>query len=137
MAEFGVLKNAFVSIATVDLSDHVREVRLPRGVEVLDDTVMGDDTRSEGPGLLTWGLTIVFTEDYAAGSVDATCNTNLGTVVAVVVRPDTGAVSATNPQYAGNMLLKSYDVISGAVGDHATASVELGPAGDVTRTTSA
>jgi hypothetical protein len=135
VAEFGVFKNAFVSIGGVDLSDHVREIRLPRGVEALDDTVMGDDTRSEGPGLLTWGGTVVFTQDYAASQVDATLNAAVGTVVAVIFRPDTAAVGVTNPQWAGNALVKAYEPISGAVGDHLETTVELGPAGDITRTT--
>lgn len=136
MAEFGVLKNAHVSIDAVDLSDHVREIRLPRGVEALDDTVMGDDTRSEGPGLLTWGGTITFTQDYAAGSVDATLNAAVGTVVAVIFRPDAAAVGVTNPEWTGNALVKSYDPISGAVGDHLECTVELGAAGDIARATS-
>lgn len=135
MAEFGVFKNAHVSIGGVDLSDHVREIRFPRGVEALDDTVMGDDTRSEGAGLLTWGATVTFTQDYAAGSVDATLNPAVGTVVAIIFRPDAGAKSATNPEWTGNALLKAYDPISGAVGDHLEATCELGAAGDITRAT--
>ena len=135
MAEFGVLTNAFVSIGGVDLSDHVREVRLPRGVEALDDTVMGDDFRSEGGGLLTWGLTVVFTQDYAAGEVDATINPLVGSTTAIIIRPDTAAVGVTNPQWAGTALVKAYDPIAGAVGDHLLATVEMGAASDITRTT--
>ena len=37
-----------------------------------DDTVMGDTTRSEAPGLKNWELEGLFNQDYAAGEVDAT-----------------------------------------------------------------
>lgn len=128
-----ILKNAFVSIAGVDLSDHVRTVGWPLGVERQDDTVMGDNARSFVGGLETWTLTVEFNQDYASSKVDATLGPVIGTVVAVILRPDTGAKSATNPEWTGNGLIADYTPVAGSVGDVAIATVEIIQAGSLTR----
>ena len=132
MAE-SVLKNAFVSIDGNDLSDHVRTVSWPAGIERLDDTVMGDDARSFAGGLKTWTLSVEFNQDYATNKVDDTLGTAVGTVVAVILRPDTAAKSATNPEYTGNGLIADYTPVAGSAGDLAIATVEIIAAGSLTR----
>ena len=54
-------------------------------------------------------------------------------VVALVIRPDAGAKSATNPEYTGNALLASYSPIGGSVGDVAAAPVTFVGTGDLAR----
>jgi len=39
---------------------------------MLDDTVMGDTTRSNIAGLLNWSIDVEFLQDFASAKVDAT-----------------------------------------------------------------
>lgn len=130
------LYNASVVINSVDLSDHVKSVTLNTGVEALDDTAMGDTTRSNLGGLLTWGLSIDFEQDYASGKVDATLDPLRGTTTTFVVKADSGSVSATNPSWSGTGLLTAYDPINGAVGDLHMTQAQFASAGTLTRATS-
>jgi hypothetical protein len=129
------LSDAFVEINSVDLSDHVKSVELTYEAEALDDTVMGDDTRSNLAGLLNWGISVTFAQDYAASEVDATLFTLVGaTAFTVTVRPDkSDGVGATNPNYSGSAILTSYPPVSGAVGDFHETTVTFAPASTLTR----
>lgn len=132
-----VLTDAFVSINGVDLSDHVKSVTLPYAAEMLDDTVMGDDTRSSKGGLKTWSITIEFLNDWAANEVDATLFPLVGSTFTIIVRPvNTGGVSATNPNFTGTGILESYPPLGNQVGELATTSVTVQSAGTLSRATS-
>ena len=138
MAEFGVYHKAFISINGVDLSDHCESVELPLGVEALDDTVHGDDTRSEAPGLFTWQITCTFNQDFAAAKVDATLHAALAgrTDCAIIFRPHTDAIAVTNPEWTGTGYVRDYmPFSSGAVGDHGKASCVIGPRSTLSRAT--
>ncbi len=130
-----ILKNAFVSINGVDLSDHIQEVNLEIGRESHDDTTMGDDTRSMTLGLKTWSLSLTLKQNFAAGKVDATLFAvyNAGDAVPIIVRVDKGAKSASNPEFTGDAVLESYTPLGQSVGDFATAPVQFAAAGDLTR----
>lgn len=137
MAQF-VLDDASVTINSVDLSDHVRSVTVNYEAEVQDKTTMGDEGREKIAGLKNWTADIEFTQDYAAGEVDATLFPLIGAAeFAVVFQPTSEAVSATNPSFTGNAILASYPPISGTVGDLATASITLEGSGILTRSTGA
>lgn len=117
-----------------DLSDHVRDVNLQYGAEGVDDTVMGNDTRSVIAGLKEWSLEVEFAQDYDASKVDATLFPLVGAVAfEVTVRNKSGAVSATNPNFYGNVILESYPPLAGEVGGLATTRAVFRPAGDLTR----
>lgn len=134
-----VLKNAFVSVAGTDLSNMVRSVSITPSKDSPEDTAMGDDSRSFlAEGLRNASLSIEFNHDDAAGAVSATMWTEYtGTAVsAIILRPDAGVVSATNPQYTFNAIVTDYDPISGSVGDVGTNSASLQVTGDITRATS-
>lgn len=122
-----ILKDASFVINSVDLSDHVNQIALDLGVEVQDDTAMGDNTRSGCGGLLTGAVEVSLFQDYASGKTDPTIAPIIGTVVAVVIKPASGSVSATNPSYGGNFLVTAYNPIAGSVGDKQLASVSLVP----------
>lgn len=109
----------FALINAVDLSDHVKSIDLPIDVEMLDDTVMGDDTKSNFPGLKNWKITVRFLQDFAASKVDATLFPLLGnaTGFAIEVRADNAARSTTNPGYNATAILQSYGPVSGGVGE--------------------
>ena len=135
MAKF-VLTDASLVINSVDLSDHVTSVTLNYEAELGDDTTMGDDTRTNLGGLKNWSIDVEFTQNYASGKVDATLWGIVGASVPIVLKPTSGAVSATNPSYSGNGVIGSYSPIGNSVGDVAMAPVTIAPAGTLTRATS-
>lgn len=137
MATF-VLYDAYVSVAGVDLSDHVRSVTIDAGQNMVDDTAMGDTFVSNAAGLATWSVSIEFLQDYASSKVDATLEPllGIGNTAALVVRPTSSATSSTNPQYSGTGILDSYNPVGGSVGDQAMASASFQSASALTRATS-
>ena len=136
MAEF-VFKNAYLLLNAVDLSDHVRQITLTHGADLPDRTAMSDNSRRRLPGLKDWSATVEFNQDFDASKVDATLNGLVGAAsFAIEIRPDAGAVAATNPKYTGSALLESYPILSGSIGDAAVSSITLQGDGDLTRATS-
>lgn len=136
MATF-VFTDAYVSVASTDLSDHVKSVTLNYSAELQDDTVMGDTTRSRVGGLKDWSVEIEFLQDYAASKVDATLFTLVGSTAALVVRPDNSdGVGATNPNYTGTGVLESYSPMGGSLGEMAATTATFQAAGTLSRATS-
>jgi hypothetical protein len=113
-----VLKNAFVSINAVDLSDHVRSVTLPLSAAEIESSCMGSDYVTNLAGLKGASLDLTWAQDFAASNVDATLYAvwNGAVAVAILVRRDAGATSATNPEFQFNAILTGYTPISGSVG---------------------
>ena len=129
-----VLKNAFLSINAVDLSDHVESLTVNHSADVPEQTAMSDNSKTRLPGLKDWSIDVSFRQDFAASNVDKTLFDLIGAAAfAIEVRPDAGAVSATNPKFTGNALLSTYSPITGAVGDTAAAPITLVGDGDLTR----
>src|SRR5713226_8906663 len=122
-----VLKNAFVLINAVDLSDHVKQVTLNYDADMKDNTAMGMSTKSNLPGLKNWDATIEFFQDYAASKVDVTLFPLIGAAAfAIEIRPDTGARSVTNPGYTATGILQSYNSpVAGNVGDTQMATAKI------------
>lgn len=131
-----VTKTVFLSVG-VDLSAYVLDARLEAGAESIDVTALGTDTgRIFMAGLKTFTLNVEFQQDYAASKVDATLAPLLGAAAfAVVLRPSSGAKSATNPEWTGNWILESYNPVSNRVGELQTASAVFRPAGAISRAT--
>lgn len=125
-----------VTVGGTDLSDHIRQVTADITVEELDDTAMGEDSRSKIGGLRDASVTLEFNQDFAASEVDATLWAALGTVINVVVTPTSSAVSSTNPAYTFPVLVNQYQPFANSVGDLATVSVTWPGSGTVTRATS-
>jgi hypothetical protein len=136
MATF-VYTDASVTVNTVDLSDHVKSCTLNYEAEMLDDTVMGDTTRSNMAGLLNWSIDVDFLQDFASAKVDATLFALIGSAsFTVILKPTSGSVSATNPSFTGSAVLESYPPMTGGVGDLETVSVTFRSAGTLARATS-
>jgi len=134
MASF-VFTNAYVYINSVDLSDHVELVKINYKAETPENTAMSATSKSRLPGLKDWDVDITFNQDYASGKVDATLFPLVGAAAfAVSFRPDAGVQSATNPTFAGNALLASYEPAGGKVGDVVKAAIKLMGTGAMTRT---
>lgn len=135
MATFA-FTDAVVTIGGTDLSDHVRSVTLNVTADELDDTAMGDTFRSRLGGLKDWSVSLEFNSDFAASEVDATLWPLLATTATVTVKPTSGATSATNPLYSGNVLVSQVNPLGNSVGDLATVSVTWPGAGTLSRATS-
>ena len=89
-----------ISIAGTDFSDSIAALTLDISREQLEITAFGDAARRYIGGLQDSSVTLSFHQDFASGSVDSTVWGNLGGTVAIVVKPTSGAVSATNPSYS-------------------------------------
>lgn len=120
----------------VNLSAWAKSIVIDTGVDKLDDTFMGDTTRSNLGGLLTWSIKVDFAQDYASSTVDPTLSPLHGTTTTVVVKPTSGAVSATNPSWTGTALVDYKQPVGGQVGELHMTSVEFSSAGTLTRATS-
>lgn len=132
MANFA-FTDAHVTIGGVDLSDHIVKLTIKTTADDLDNTGMGAQYHSRIGGLKDWTLDIDFNQDFDAAKVDATLWPLLGTVTAVTVRPTSAAISATNPEYAGPVLVTEYDPLDGKIGDLAGGSVSWSGAGALAR----
>ena len=124
-----VLVNAFCSINAVDLSDHVRQVAINYEADAVDQSTMGDGTHAFLAGLKNYSLDVTFAQDFAAGEVDASLFSIVGTAVQVEIRPTTAARSATNPGYNASMLLASYNPFGTQIGALHEAPVRFVPGG--------
>lgn len=132
-----ILKDASLTVNSVDLSDHVRSLTLNYEGELQDDTNMGDTTRINLAGLLNWSIEVEFSQDFAASEVDATLFPLVGAAAfSCVVKPTSDSVSTSNPSFTGNAVLESYPILANAVGDQATTSVTFKSAGTLARATS-
>lgn len=134
-----IYKNAFLSLGGTDLSAYLESVEPNFEVEMTDDTVMGDDARSNEPGLENWSFSARFKNPFAAGGPDATLWSLKGTTFAIIWRPDAGSASTSNPEYEGTGTWRSNNPIGGSVGDQGVMSIELVPGGSqpaLTRSTS-
>lgn len=131
---FIVLKDASVTINSVDLSDHVKQVTIKYSADIHEDTAMGATSKSRLAGLKDWSADIEFYQDYATGKVDATLFPLVGAAsFPIHIKPASGAIAADNPDYTGNAVLPDYSPISGSVGDLMSTSVTFQGDGDLTR----
>jgi hypothetical protein len=102
---------------------------------------IGETTAMQGGGfkqriqtLGDFNLDVTFLQDFAAGQVDATLWALLSAgSVPFTLNPTSGANSATNPQYAGNVVLNTYDPLTGNVGTVLKVQAKFMGDGAVTR----
>lgn len=131
-----VLTNAFITINGVNLSDHIGSVTLTTTDDVIETTAFGTSARTRIGGLADNSVAFEFHQDYAAASVEATINGTsslVGTVTAVVVKPNGATTAADNPAYSFNCLVSEWTPLNGAVGELATASVTWPIDGNITK----
>lgn len=128
-----VLTNAYVTINSVNLSDHIASITLNTADDVIDTTAFGSTARTRVAGLGDNSITIEFHQDYAASNVEATIYPLVGSTTAVVVKPNGATTSATNPSYSFTALVSEWQPLNGAVGELATASVTWPVSGEITK----
>jgi hypothetical protein len=123
-----VLRDGYLTLNGVDLSDWVKSITIKDDVEAQDVTTMGATAKVEAPGLFAPGLSVTFKQDRANSAVDQTLAALRGTTTAVVIRAASAAKGATNPEWGATVFIKSYSPISGNVGEYEDAQVEFGMA---------
>ena len=134
MAKF-VLNDPYLTINAVDFTDYANSVSLEVSTDLQESTVFGPDGyRTRIGGLKDWTLTMDFRQDFDAAALDATVWGLLGTSVPMVLRGDSGARGADNPEYGGNLILESYPILGNAVGEIAGGSLTFQGNGALTRT---
>lgn len=131
-----VLTNAYILINGVNLSDHIASVTLTTTDDVIETTAFGTSARTRIGGLADNSVALEFHQDYAAANVEATINGSpslVGTVTAVVVKPNGATTAADNPSYSFSALVSEWTPLNGAVGELATASVTWPIDGNITK----
>jgi predicted secreted protein len=120
-----VLKDPYIVINGVNLSDHSESVTVNLVKDEIETTNFGGSGRERIAGLKDDSFEITFQQDFASANVDATLYPlwNNETEFVVEVRPVNAAVSATNPKYSGTCILLEYQPLAGDVGELSTTEV--------------
>src|SRR5882762_8980682 len=117
MASF-VLTNAFCLLNAVDLSDHVRSVKVNYKADTPENTPMSQTTKNRLPGLKDWEMDVEVNQDFALAKVDATLFPLVGAAAfPIEAPPHAGARSATSPAYTPNCLLADHPPLGNEDGE--------------------
>ena len=131
-----VLLDAQLAINSSDLTQWCAKVELNDEFEDKETTTFASGKAKEYlGGLESGGVGITFKNDYAAAALDSIMWALRRSVVTFAVRADAGAVTTSNPQYAGSILINKWTPISGSVGDVAEVDVTFPLSGPMTRVT--
>ena len=134
MAKF-VLRNAFIQVNGVNLSDHCSSVTVESSADDVDLTSFGASAyREYAQGFKDATITATFFQDYGLASVHATLQPLYdaagGGTFAVYVKADSGTTNSTNPRMELiTARMFSYNPLAGAVGDGSSMDVEFRNAG--------
>jgi hypothetical protein len=136
-----VLTNAYVVLASTDISSYVSSVSLSTTYDVVETTAFGDTARKRIAGLADNSISIEFHQDFASGALEqliypSDATSKIGTAVAMEIRPVNTTVSPTNPKYNFSALITEWTPVNGAVGELATVSVTWPISGAITKATS-
>ena len=132
MAAFA-LTSMVTSINSVDYSDHLKSAVLTLDAAQLDTTDFASGGWVEMIGGLKSGtLQLLFNDDVADNDVDEELFALLGTVVTFATKATSSAISASNPEYQGSVLITGHS-IGGAVGELAAKSLTFPISGAITR----
>jgi hypothetical protein len=132
MAVFA-LTSEVVTLNSQDISAWCKSATLTVDAAQLDTTDFASGGWVEMIGGLKSGtLALEVMDDVAAGEIDADIWGIIGTVVAFTLKPTNSAISTSNPEYQGSVLITGWS-IGGAVGDLAQKSLSFPVSGSITR----
>jgi hypothetical protein len=119
-----VLTDASITINSIALSDHANSVTVNYEVDSVEVTSFGDTGHKFTGGLSNLSVEVALMQDFAAASVEATIYPLVGTTTTLVIKPTSGAASATNPQYTiTGAFLASHTPVAAAVGELAMTTL--------------
>lgn len=131
---FMVLTTTIVTVGGNDLSTYCAKAELGMEVEDKDVTTFGSlGWKTRIGGLKDGSLALAWKNDLADNALDEILFNLFGTVPTFAVRASSAAVSASNPSYAGNLLVKSLKPIAGSVGDVNEFDVDWPTSGAIVR----
>jgi hypothetical protein len=120
------LKDASVTINSVDLSDRCQSVSLSYESDSVEITAMGQTSHVFTGGLFNISVDLMLFQDFASSETEATIFPLVGSTTTLVIKPTSGAVSATNPSYTiANAFVQSHQPVGGSVGDMAMTSLSV------------
>lgn len=97
MATSTYLSNPVVTVNSVDLSDQCTGATVNINYTQLSATAFGDTDEKFVKGLGSHSVTLDFYASFASSESWATLKSLVGTTTTVIVKPASGADSATNP----------------------------------------
>ena len=113
--------------STVDLTDQCKSVVVTKSRESLDQSSFGDTGRQFVGGLTNVTVTATLLMEYSSTPgtyVDLTAL--VGTRCYVAVKPTSGAISTTNPEFqVTGAYLEALDVVNGSVGELSEVEITL------------
>lgn len=129
-----VLTDVVVTLNTTNnISDHVASITLSTEVNEVTTTAFGDTAVTRVGGLKDNSVQLELHQDFASSSIESIVYPLIGTVVPMTVKPTSGAIASTNPEYQFNVLISSWSPVAGAVGDLSTVSVTWPISGAITK----
>lgn len=132
-----VLLDAQLSIANNDLTDWCFKIELSDEFEDKSTTTYASGGAEEVlGGLEKFEAAISFKQDYDDNAIDEIMWALRRSVVTFAARAKESAVSASNPQYSGSILINKWVPIAGSVGDVAEVDVTFPGSGPLARATS-
>ena len=130
------LSNPSVTINSVDLSDQCTAATITYTAEALENTAFGSTARTYTSGLQNNTVTVTLYQSYAATKTEASIYSLVGTTTTLVLKPSSGAVSATNPSYTiSTAYLESHTPINASLGELSTIDLTF-TGGSIAKATS-
>ncbi len=127
MAKFA-LTDVYIELDGYNLSNYGFNIDTPSEKDEIDVSGFNpNNTKESLVGQRQDNITAQFTQDFADGGphdIIWSIYQN-STTVGVKIRPTSSAVSATNPELAGNVKVRTYNGLSGALNARAELTVEL------------
>lgn len=124
MAKFVAL-DYDIELGGIDRTSDIAAVTLEISAAEQEITAFGDTFVQRISGLKDASISIDFHQDFGAGGIDAVLFEAIGLNLLAKIRPNSGAVSATNPSYEATFLVTEYSPFASSVGDLATFSVSF------------
>jgi len=132
-----VLLDAQLSIANNDLTDWCSKIELSDEFEVKGTTTFGSGGAEENlGGLEKFEAAFTFKQDYDDNALDEVMWALRRQNVTFASRAKETAVTASNPQYSGTIVINKWVPISGNVGDVGEVDVTFPGSGPLARATS-
>lgn len=121
-----IWKDVRLEINAVVVSAYGNQCGLDLNAEEQDDTAFGDGARARLAGLQDPALTVGFNQDFANAAIDSQIFAlwSAGAVVTCKIRPTTGTITTSNPEYVGGFLPSKYTPFNNSVGDAVKASIQ-------------
>ena len=125
MAKF-ILQDVTVSVNGVSLGDHAFSIDLPQSRDQIDVSGFNSTgAKSFLPGSTEETVTIGFRQDFASSKVHQTVEPlyRNSSTFALVIKPTSSGISATNPCFRGTAAMFEYNGLSGNLGEASDITV--------------